>query len=120
MQENPAGRSSSSSSKSHKSRDRPSSSSSSSSSPSPRHNKDIGEVNPLPIINKLDLSSYNVFEVRTLLWDQLEQKLNVVEWDEAKLIIGEDLVEKNKVILTYLLYFKKLNMKWFIIKVIRP
>ena len=51
-------------------------------------------------VGKLDLSGRGeimAFEVRTLVWDQLEQKLNIVEWEEAKSILGENIIDDNKV-----------------------
>lgn len=77
---------------------RPSSRNHGSRSSSPRQKADPVDKEALPnLINKLDLSAHNAFEVRTLVWDQLELKLNVVEWGEAKSILGEDLIEANKV-----------------------
>jgi hypothetical protein len=51
------------------------------------------------MVNKLNVSGGGItFEVRVLVWEQLEQKLNVVEWEEAKSILGENLIEENKVL----------------------
>lgn len=48
-------------------------------------------------INRLDLRKDITFEVRELLWDQLKEKVNIVEWDEVKSILGEDIIEQNQV-----------------------